>query len=124
MAEGKKTGDVIWTDLTVPNASGVRDFYKAVVGWSHTELSMGDYADYCMNRTDGETVAGVCHTRGANAELPPVWLIYVKVADLDASMREVREHGGKIVAGPKAMGAGRYCVIQDPAGAHMALIQE
>lgn len=119
-----QVGDLIWADLTIPNAPGLRDFYKAVVGWTNSELTMGDYADFCMNRADGETVAGICHARGPNADLPPVWLIYVKVADLDISMRHARDHGGKVVSGPKKMGAARYCVIRDPAGAHMALIQE
>jgi predicted enzyme related to lactoylglutathione lyase len=32
--------------------------------------------------------------------------------------------GGRIVAGPKAFGGqGRYCVIEDPAGAVAALFQ-
>ena len=24
---------ILWTDLTIPNAEGVRDSYKALVGW-------------------------------------------------------------------------------------------
>ena len=26
-------GTIGWTDLTVPDADGLRDFYSAVVGW-------------------------------------------------------------------------------------------
>ena len=27
-------GSIAWIDLTVPDATGIRDFYKDVVGWS------------------------------------------------------------------------------------------
>ena len=31
-----------------PEADGLRDFYKNVVGWTTMDISMGDYNDYCM----------------------------------------------------------------------------
>jgi predicted enzyme related to lactoylglutathione lyase len=33
------------------------------------------------------------------------------------------ELGGKVGAGPRMMGGGRFCVIQDPAGAMCALFK-
>ena len=36
-----KVGTVAWTDLTIPNADEVRDFYAAVTGWKPEALSMG-----------------------------------------------------------------------------------
>jgi predicted enzyme related to lactoylglutathione lyase len=123
-SDDKHPGDVVWCDLTVPDAGTVRDFYRSVIGWDVAELDMGGYSDYCMNTPhDSKTVAGVCHARGVNSDLPAQWLIYVTVASLDDSMSSVRRHGGSILAGPKPMGEGRYCVIRDPAGAVMALIQ-
>ena len=118
-------GAVAWTDLTVPDAEAIRDFYRAVVGWEAVAVPMGSYADYQINAagTD-QPVAGVCHTRGVNADLPPQWLIYVTVADMDASIAACTRRGGSIVAGPRGMGAyGRFCVIRDPAGAFMALLE-
>lgn len=123
--EAKPIGSIGWFDLTVENADEVRDFYQAVVGWESVPLSMGDYSDYCMNQADGETVAGICHARGGNAGLPPQWLMYITVADLDQSIAEVTGRGGKVLMGPKAYGdTARYAVIQDPAGAAVALFQQ
>ena len=120
-ASKPKLGTVGWVDLTVPNADEVRDFYAGVVGWKPEALSMGDYSDYVMT-TDGAGVAGVCHARGLNAGLPPVWLVYFQVADVDESIRVCLEKGGKVIAPIRSMGPnGRYCVIQDPAGAVAAL---
>ena len=123
--EKNEIGSISWMDLTVENADQIRDFYKDVVGWSPVGVEMGGYSDY--NMTSPETnvpKAGVCHARGGNAGLPAQWLIYITVANLDASMENCRAKGGKIIAGPKTMqGHGRYCVIQDPAGAVAALFQ-
>jgi hypothetical protein len=117
-------GTIAWTDLTVENADDVRDFYGAVVGWKPEPVPMGDYADYAMGPPAGDPVAGICHARGPNAGLPAQWLIYLMVADLEASMAACRERGGAIISGPRDMGpSGSMCVIRDPAGAVAALIQ-
>jgi uncharacterized protein len=117
-------GSINWRDLTVPDATKVSAFYSAVVGWKIVSLDMGGYNDYCMNtpRT-GETVAGICHARGMNADLPPQWLMYVTVKDLNASLRQCRKLGGKVVRATRSFGESRYSVIRDPAGAHVALFE-
>ena len=58
-------GSILWTDLTVPNAEAVRDFYREVAGWGVSPVEMGGYQDYTMTSpADGSAVAGVCHARG------------------------------------------------------------
>ena len=117
-------GTIAHLDLTVPEAATLRDFYSAVLGWQAQPLDMGGYDDFVMLAADGATpVAGVCHARGENAALPPQWLVYITVADLDASIARCEERGGEVIAAPKGEGAGRYCIIRDPAGAVMALMQ-
>lgn len=120
----QKLGVIGWIDLTVPNAAAVRDFYSAVAGWSPSPVKMGDYNDYTMLSPDGQAVAGVCHARGANQGLPPCWLIYITVPDLDAALAEVVHRGGKRIGEIRGDAAsGRFSVIQDPAGAHAILFQ-
>jgi predicted enzyme related to lactoylglutathione lyase len=117
-------GAVAWTDLTVPDATQVRDFYAAVVGWTHSPVDMGGYADFCMNRPgDGQTVAGICHARGVNADLPPQWLIYITVLDLDSSVAKVAAAGGRVLVPPRDLGGARMAVVRDPAGAVAGLYQ-
>jgi len=118
-------GVVTWIDLTVKNAESVRDFYGEVVGWKHAPVSMGDYEDYCMIPDKGDSpIAGVCHAQGVNADLPPQWLMYITVANLDESIAACEKLGGKVLVGPKQMNpTARYCVIQDPAGAVSALYE-
>lgn len=124
MSETKlPVGSIGWFDLTVENADVVRDFYAEVAGWTFIPVEMGGYSDYTAQRQDGQAVAGICHARGANAGLPPYWLMYIVVADIDASIAACREGGGEVLAGPKSMGEARYCAIRDPAGAVCALYQ-
>jgi len=115
-----KAGLVSWTDLTVADAEQVRDFYKAVVGWSVTPVDMGGYNDYemCSPHT-GRPVAGICHSKGGNAKIPPQWMLYVTVQNMQKSLRLCEELGGKIIT---RLGE-KYCVIQDPAGAVMMICQ-
>lgn len=121
----RPVGAITWTDLTVANASEIRDFYRAVVGWEPDAVDMGGYSDYNMVAPGtGRPTAGICHARGANADLPAHWLVYINVEDLDASIEQCRKLGGAVVAGPKGMSdQGRYCVIRDPAGAVAALFE-
>ena len=113
-----------WFDLTVDDAESIRDFYMDVAGWTSSPLSMGDYDDYVMTAADGTPVAGVCHARGANAGLPAQWLLYVNVPDIEDSFRSCEQRGGKVLSAIRKMpGHGLFCVVQDPAGASLALFQ-
>lgn len=117
-------GSITWQELNVADADRVRDFYEAIAGWKTERVDMGGYSDYSMVApATGQVVAGICHARGPNAELPPQWLVYITVADVAESARRCAELGGKIVAGPKPLGGGMFCVIQDPAGAVCALFK-
>lgn len=123
MADASQVGRIGWVDMTVDDAAGMRDFYKAVVGWGHEDVSMGDYADYSMTTPEGDAVSGICHARGSNAALPAGWLMYITVADVDASAAACEAGGGEIIVPVRGLAGGRFCVIRDPAGAAVALYQ-
>ena len=124
MSDNSEVGKIGWIDMTVDDAEGVRDFYKSVVGWEHEDVSMGDYSDYSMTLPrSGAAVSGICHARGANAGLPGGWLIYITVADVDASAAACTANGGEILVEPRGLAGGRFCVIRDPSGATAALYQ-
>ncbi|WP_449536277.1 VOC family protein [Ferdinandcohnia sp. Marseille-Q9671] len=101
----------------------MRDFYKKVIGWEHSEYKRGDYTDYFMITTDGQPAAGICQRAGSLSELPPVWLVYFGVKDLKASLEECRSLGGKVLSEPQGEGRGSYAIIEYPVGAICALSQ-
>lgn len=114
-------GSIGWIDLTVPDAPKLRDFYQKVAGWSPQPVDMNGYEDFSMLSASGDAVTGICHARGGNAELPPVWIIYIVVEDLDLALQQCRDLGGKVISPIRVAGGSRYAVIQDPAGASAAL---
>jgi predicted enzyme related to lactoylglutathione lyase len=118
-------GQIGWIDLTVPDAPAVRDFYHGVTGWTPSPVDMGGYQDFCMHPAGkAQPVAGICHARGHNEGLPAVWLVYITVEDLDHAIRRCLELDGKLLRPATKMGpSGRFCVIQDPAGAPCALYE-
>jgi hypothetical protein len=121
-AESPKVGTICWRDLTVANAEQLRDFYRSVVGWEAQPQDMGGYSDFNMLAPNTEEcIAGICHARGENADLPPQWLMYVVVEDVEQSAAKCVELGGKVVVAPRAMGEAAFCVIRDPVGAVCAL---
>jgi uncharacterized protein len=116
-------GSVTWRDVTVENAESLRDFYESVAGWTSSPVDQGGYNDFVMLDTEGNGVSGICHAKGSNSGLPPQWLIYITVEDLDARLEQVVALGGRVVNGPRSVGADRMAVIEDPAGAVCALYQ-
>lgn len=122
--EKSNVGKIVWRDLTVKNAEKIKDFYSEVVGWKAEHHDMGEYHDFDIKSSDedDEVIAGICHAKGSNSNLPAQWLMYVQVEDVEESVKRCEALGGKIVDGPRMMGSSRFCVIQDPEGAVIALI--
>lgn len=120
-----KKGSIGWADITVADADGLRSFYEEVTGWKSSSHDMGDYSDFVMSQPeDGSGVAGICHARGANAGLPPQWLIYIVVESLERSLASVEKLGGRVLKRGGGSGAGGFfAVIEDPAGAACALFE-
>lgn len=115
-------------DLTVPDADAVRDFYAEVAGWRASPIEMGGYSDYVMTTPaaggSGLSAFGVCHARGANAEQPQAWMIYINVADLDDAVAKVTTHGGRVVRPSVACGGmGRFAIVTDPSGTAVGLFE-
>lgn len=119
-------GCIPWLELTVTDASMISAFYHQVVGWSIDAVEMTDagerYADYNMLAGDGEPAAGICHARGVNQGVPPVWMIYLPVGDIAESVKRVTEEGGRIINAPLGPdGKYSYVTVEDPAGACVIL---
>ncbi len=114
----------MWIDLTVENAEEVRDFYAEVIGWKSEPVRMDDYNDYVM-KVDAEPITGICHARGMNADLPPVWIPYFQVKSLEKSLQSCLNQGGVIITQIKSFGEkNRYAIIQDPSGAFCGIWEE
>lgn len=119
-------GTINWRDLTSDKAEGLREFYQSVAGWTSQGLDMKDggdaYQDYVMKDANENSVAGICHSRGANTGVPPQWIMYISVENVDESVENALKLGGKLLKEYKSKeGNLVYAMIEDPAGAVFAL---
>lgn len=103
-----------WADLgTVAGTTAAATFYCGLFGWSvvATHRPLDDGVGHWTFRHDGDAVGAVAPAGEA------AWTVYIAVTDVDAMATVVARHGGAVLAGPMAVGAGRVAVCADPAGA-------
>lgn len=116
-------GTMVSIENTSDNADQVRDFYTSVLGWRVHTISMGDYDDYVMMAPDGAWVAGICHRRGPNADLPGGWIPCFRVASVEQALSDAVAKGGTQIGATRDAGpSSKYAVIQDIDGNHISVI--
>lgn len=114
-------GTFCWADLNTQNVEAASNFYRAVLGW---EIAPGenDSSGY-LHIKNGETfIGGVPPTHMLPPNVPPHWMLYFYVTDVDPSSKQVVDLGGKVHMGPMTIEkVGRMSVVADPQGASFAL---
>ncbi|HTG55126.1 MAG TPA: VOC family protein [Niabella sp.] len=118
-------GAIVSADLTIPDAAELKDFYIQVIGWTAEDLTMDDkepYADYIMKDAGGNWAGGICHARGVNSNIPPLWMVYINVANIKESVEKCKELGGKVIKEAfDGNGNYIYAMLEDPKGAVLAV---
>ena len=118
----ENTGKFCWNELATTNVKAAKDFYGQAFGWTFSEHPMGE-ATYTMIKRGDDAFGGIWeipHDQRAN--VPPHWMSYIFVDSLDESIKKVQELGASIkVPATNAGEFGRFAIITDPAGAHIAL---
>lgn len=118
----KQHGAMSWNELMTTDVDGAKAFYSKLFGWSFQELNAGDMP-YTMAKAGESDAAGLVNIPEESAGMPPTWGAYVTVDDVDASAEQVWTLGGKVLMPPTDIPeVGRFCVIQDPQGATIAMI--
>lgn len=115
----KTPSHFIWYELMTNDVGAAAKFYGAVVGWSVSTSGQTD-KDYRQWSIGGETVGGLMAipVDAAANGMRPVWLGYLNVADLDASIAGIRAAGGELHMPPTEVpGVGSFAMVTDPQGA-------
>lgn len=119
------SGSFVWHELMSPDPAKAEAFFGALLGWTFTHKDMGEMGSYTLCWQDGREIAGMMKMEGPMWDgIPPHWMNYINVADIDASTAKVTELGGEIcVPTFEVPEIGRMAVIKDPTGAAISLIQ-
>ena len=120
LAELCGPGRFIWNELLADDVESAAAFYAKLLGWEPVPAPNG--MNYTLFKKDGNDVAGLMKLPMPG--VPPHWLNYVNVRDVDASAAQVTALGGTICAPPFDIpNIGRIAVVQDPQGARFGLFQ-
>jgi predicted enzyme related to lactoylglutathione lyase len=122
---GYRHGVFCFTDLQTPDPEGAKAFYTSLFGWE-AEDTPANGTTYTLLRKRGGTVGALYEQQPDQREqgVPPNWLSYVSVDDVDAIAPRAVELGGTLLQEPfDVMQVGRMAVIQDPQGAFFAVWQ-
>lgn len=112
----------VWHDLMTPDVDTAVDFYCELLGWTVREVDRGQAGTYRMIVAGGAD-RGSFVPLEPGSSIAPHWIGYIGVRDVDAVAARVGEAGGDVPIPPADVpGVGRFAVIQDPAGAPVALI--
>ena len=87
---------------------------------------MGEGMVYSMQQIDGKNVAALYDQREEqkSAGMPPMWLTYFTVDDVDAATAKVGPADGMVIQEPfDVFDAGRMSVVADPTGGVIGLWQ-
>ncbi len=115
-------GHVGWHELHAGDGPAAFDFYSGMFGWTKDQaLDMGPMGTYQIFAIDGAAVGGMMTK---TPDMPhPMWLYYVTVKSVDATLARATAAGAKLLMGPHEVPGGAWIVqCLDPQGAMFAMV--
>lgn len=125
-AASSNQGGFIWYELMTSDAKAAGDFYSAVIrGWTFGDRVPTDVDYRMVQRSDGGNAGGVLvltdEMRSGGAR--PMWLGYLHVNNVDATVEAIKDEGGQSMMEPwDQAGVGRLAMVTDPQGAPFYLM--
>ena len=113
-------GALSWNELATHDPEWAAAFYTGLLGWDAELLEEIGYRTL-TNR--GRAAGGIIQIREDWGDVPPHWMVYFTVADLDKAIARIKELGGEAMESMEAAGVGRFAVVHDPQGAVFTIIQ-
>lgn len=123
-------GAFSWNEVNTRDPEAAKAFYGAVFGWGGNDVDMGEAGTYTTWRhpdraQDGESIGGLLDMRGrVPDEVPPHWLTYFTIDDLDASLERAQGMGAKLAFGPLELPNGKLAILTDPQGAAFGVYED
>jgi len=114
-------GRVVWHDCMTPDVDKSIEFYTKLFGWTiETWDPSPSGVPYPMIKNGEESLGGFVKLDGGT-ELPPHWISYVHVDDIDAALQRTAANGGKVcVPATEIPTVGKFSVIEDPTGGYIS----
>jgi predicted enzyme related to lactoylglutathione lyase len=108
-----------WYDVMTTDPKAAETFYRGVVGWGAQDSGAGS-PGYTLFTVNGRGVAGLMAIpeEARRHGVPPAWMGYIYVDDVDEMAARITLEGGKVHKGPLDVpGIIRFAAVSDPQGA-------
>jgi uncharacterized protein len=116
-------GKLCWADLSTPDPKCASDFYSGLLGWQFM-TDPKDPSGYLHIKNGEHFIGGVPPAATRQPGVPPHWLAYFHVDDVDVTANKAKQMGANLYLAPMTMeGVGRFSVIADPQGAVFAIFK-
>lgn len=115
-------GALSWNELSTGDTGAAAAFYSAVLPISTAPSEMPGAEGYTQFQVAGRAVAGMMDLSALPPGVPPHWLPYFSVDDVDSVQDAAVRAGGSVMAPAFDMPAGRMAVLADPQGGTFAVI--
>ncbi|MEZ5855997.1 MAG: VOC family protein [Hyphomicrobiaceae bacterium] len=115
----KQEGRFLWYDLMTTDTEAALSFYGSVFGWDGVDSGVPGQC-YTVLSKAGVKLGGLMPIPqdAAKAGIPPSWMGYVGVGDVDDFVKRIEAAGGHLHKGPMDVpGVLRFAVVSDPSGA-------
>nr|WP_253805018.1 VOC family protein [Kitasatospora paracochleata] len=115
-------GALIWNELNTGDTAAAATFYSAVLPLETAAAQLPGAEGYIEFRVGGRAVAGMMDLAALPPGVPPHWLPYFGVDDVDSIQDAAVRAGGSLLVPAFDMAAGRMAVLADPQGGGFAVI--
>jgi hypothetical protein len=115
-----RIGTFVWDELHTTDQDAAAKYYAALFGW--TGKAGEEPMKYWHWQNNGKDIGGMMTL--VQPGVPPNWLAYIAVSDVEASTSKVKALDGKVhMETMDIEHVGKFSVVADPTGAVFALFR-
>ena len=114
-----------WAELDTNDTKSAGSFYTELFGWGKKGGGQAaNETEYIEWQHGGKSIGGMMTIPKEWGPVPPNWLVYFAVADVDATAKKTGELKGAAIVPPTDIpDMGRFAVLRDPQGAVFAVFR-
>ena len=118
-------GNFVWNELMTTDPDKAKSFFAKVLGWQSENMDMGPNGTYTIWKSQGQMAGGMMkYDPKEMGGVPPHWMAYIEVDDVDARAKQATNEGGRVVVEPfDVPNVGRIALIADPTGAVVGIMK-
>lgn len=113
-------GEFCWYEMMASDPATAYEFYRGIFDWGREEMDMGPMGTYHVLRVGETQTGGICRIPEGK-EIPPHWLAYIDVEDIDATLAKAESLGATVYQPKLDIGFGEIAILADPQGAAFAV---